>query len=74
MNFSYQLQKKGINTFIPPHPENDKSLWGSLKGWEYGIGVESLWESNPENFRSNMFEFFDNQIKNGWKLQYELRG
>ena len=19
-------------------------------------------------------EFFDNQIKNGWKLQYELRG
>ena len=74
MNFSYQLQKRGINTFIPPHPENDKSLWGSLKGWEYGMGIESLWESNPENFRSNMFEFFDNQIKNGWKLQYELRG
>jgi len=74
MNFSYQLQKRGINTFLPPHPENDKSIWGSIKGWEYGMGPESLWESNIENFRFNMFEFFDNQIKKGWKLQYELRG
>lgn len=73
MNFSFQLQKQGIGTFVPPHPNEDKSMWGSLKGWEYGVDIESLWESNPENFRSNMFEFFDNQVKKGWKLLYELR-
>ena len=73
MNFSYQLQKQGINTFVPPHPKNDRSIWGSLNGWEYGVDTQSLWESNPENFRSNMFEFFDNQIKKDWKLLYELR-
>jgi glycosyltransferase involved in cell wall biosynthesis len=73
MNFSYQLQKQGISTFIPPHPKDDQSLWGSIKGWEYGTDNNSLWELNPDNFKSNMFEFFDNQIKRGWKLQYELR-
>jgi glycosyltransferase involved in cell wall biosynthesis len=73
MNFSHQLQKQGIPTFVPPHPENDKELWGSLKGWEYGMDMFSLYETNPNNFRENMYEFFDNQIKKGWKLQYELR-
>jgi glycosyltransferase involved in cell wall biosynthesis len=68
MNFSYQLQKHGIKTFVPPHPVDNQTLWGSLKGWEYGIDDVSLYESNPENFRNNMFEFFDNQIKKGWRL------
>lgn len=72
MNFSYQLQKQGINTYVPPHPDKNKNLWGSLKGWEYGIDSVSLYESNPENFRENMYEFFNNQIKKGWRLQYEL--
>jgi hypothetical protein len=68
MNFSYQLQKRGIPTFVAPHPENDKSLWGSLKGWEYGMDEASLYENNPDNFRENMFDFFDKQILKGWKL------
>jgi hypothetical protein len=72
MNFSYQLQKQGIPTFVPPHPENDKNLWGSLEGWKYGVDEVSLYETNPNNFRENMYEFFDNQIKKGWKLLYEL--
>lgn len=72
MNFSFQLQKQGINTYVPPHPIKNKNLWGSLKGWEYGMDSVSLYESNPENFRENMYEFFNNQIKKGWRLQYEL--
>jgi hypothetical protein len=72
MNFSYQLQKQEIDTFIPPHPKDDPSLWGSIKGWEYGMDNNSLWETNPDNFKNNMFEFFQNQINKGWKLKYEI--
>ncbi len=71
MNLSFQLQKHGIKTFVPPHPQSEQQLWGSLKGWEYGIDGVSLYESDPQNFRQNMYDFFDKQIKNGWKLKYE---
>jgi GT2 family glycosyltransferase len=71
MNFSYQLQKQGIKTFVPPHPKDNGNRWGSIKGWQYGIDSVSLYETNPENFRQNMFDFFDEQIKKGWKLLYE---
>lgn len=37
MHFSYMIQKySNLKTYVPPHPPYDKSLWGSLKGWEYG--------------------------------------
>lgn len=26
----------GIKTYTPPHPADDKTLWSSLKAWEYG--------------------------------------
>ncbi len=28
-----------IRTAVPPHPENNKEIWGSLKGQEYGADV-----------------------------------
>jgi hypothetical protein len=28
--FSYCLQKNGINTYVPPHPKNNRNLWGSI--------------------------------------------
>ena len=68
MNFSFQLQKEGINTYVPPQPSSIPSLWGSLKGNEYGDDENSLWVSNPNNFKTNMFKFFDKQINDGWKL------
>lgn len=68
MNLSFQLQKEGIPTFVPPHPKEDKTLWGSTKGKEYGDDTNSLWISNPDNFRSKMFKFFDERINDGWQL------
>lgn len=77
MHFSYMLQKYlGLGTYVPPHPINDKSLWGSLKGGEYGGDAASLWESNQPNitgtpFRQLMNEFFREQRLKGWRLLYE---
>lgn len=68
MNFSFQLQKHNIETFVSPHPTNEKEKWGSTKGHEYGDDAVSLWVSNPDNFKSNMFNYFKFLINKGWKL------
>jgi hypothetical protein len=68
MNLSFQLQKEGINTYVPLHPPTIKSLWGSTKGIDYGNDKNGLWTTNPDNFKSNMFKYFDKQINEGWKL------
>lgn len=44
MTFSYMLQKyANIATYVPPHPENDLSLFGSIPktAWEYGCDGNS---------------------------------
>jgi len=64
MHFSYMLQKyAGINTYVPPHPLNNKRMWGSTKE-EYGKDKNSLWRHNG----NNMNEFFREQRMKGWKL------
>ena len=74
MHFSYMLQKyANIPTYVPPHPKNNKELWGSIKGAEYGGDQNSLWETNQQGidgtpFKQLMNEYFVNQRKKGWKL------
>jgi hypothetical protein len=74
MHFSYMLQKyANIPTYVPPHPANDSSMWGSLKGAEYGSDQNSLWETNQLSnegvpFKQLMNEYFHEQRKKGWKL------
>jgi hypothetical protein len=42
MHFSYAIQKHyGLNTYVPPHPPNDREMWGSLKAMEYGCSSEA---------------------------------
>lgn len=78
MHFSYMLQKyAGIPSLVPPHPSDDKELWGSIKG-EYGGDTASLWETNPQSlngtpFRTLMNEYFRNQRLDGWKLTMEKK-
>lgn len=40
IHFSYMLQKFGLGTYVPPHPKNDKSLWGSLPEYGNKIGMD----------------------------------
>lgn len=43
MHFSYMIQKYlGLKTYVPPHPENNRRLWGSLKGYELGSERNAL--------------------------------
>jgi hypothetical protein len=77
MHFSYMLQKyANIPTFVPPHPIDDKELWGSLKGNQYGADENSIWESNQQGVDGTpskhlMNRHFREQRLKGWKLIYE---
>lgn len=37
MHFSYTIQKYlGLNTYVPPHPVDNREMWGSVHGWHFG--------------------------------------
>lgn len=40
IHFSYMLQKFGLATYVPPHPQDDLSLWGSLPEYGKKIGTD----------------------------------
>lgn len=56
---------KKIPTFIPPHPLNDRTLWGSLKGVELGSDKVASYITNPVHYtqRWNLIEYY---LKKGW--------
>jgi hypothetical protein len=71
MHFSYMLQKYlGLNTYVPPHPEDNKRMWGSTKGWEMGTEKNAL-SLNEDNIR--YMDWYHKQLINkGFKLvRYE---
>lgn len=51
MHFSVMLRKyANINTYVPPHPPGDRSLWGSNPKLAWEIGTDSAALSvNPNN-------------------------
>jgi GT2 family glycosyltransferase len=65
MHFSYAIQKHyGLHTYVPPHPSNDKRLWGSLKAVEYGNGKEAT-----SNFAiPEMYKYLNYITNKGFKI------
>ena len=67
MHFSYMIQKYlGLNTYVPPHPNHFKEMWGSIRGWEMGT------EKNALSFNQNNIVLMDTYHKDlvsrGFKL------
>lgn len=68
MHFSFMLQKYGnIKTYVPPHPPNDKSLWGGnlQLGWQMGTDKHAI-SKNIESL-DHMNKAYVNNINNGFK-------
>jgi len=43
IHFSHMIQKyTDFATYVPPHPKDDLSMWGSTKGSEYGHSEEGI--------------------------------
>ena len=67
MHFSFMIQKYlGLNTYVPPHPEHFKEMWGSLKGWEMGTEKNGLSLNETNIFK--MDEYHKTLISQGFKL------
>ena len=78
MHFSYAIQKyAGLQTYIPPHPEEDPSLHGSLLGYE--LGVDSKATSNNNAHKTHQMFFTERDmcvnyaLKNGWETVYNVK-
>lgn len=66
--FSFLAQKYGgINTFVPPHPESDKSQWSTdyKIGWETGCDENASWKLKSHIQERNRIAI--SCINNGWK-------
>lgn len=57
-----------INTYVPPHPIDDKSLWGSMPeaGFKYGEESVAISMDNDANIGMNKYWNFVRQ--NGYKI------
>ncbi len=67
IQLSFLAKMKGdVDTFVPPHPENDVELWGSLpdRGSKYGNDNQSSWRnSNHMKLRD---EIVTTYVKRGY--------
>lgn len=67
MHFSYAIQKHlGLNTYVPPHPKNNKNLWGSIKGMKYGTSSGGV-SHNNKNLKQ-MVEYYKILQNKGFKI------
>lgn len=69
IQLSYLSQKYGgIKTYVPPHPKNDQSMWGSKKdtGIRYGMdkNAHSIVRSSHIQERTRIVQ---EQISRGWE-------
>ena len=44
-----------FGTYVPPHPKDNKDLWGSIKGEEYGHSQEGISMTRFTNEQGQQF-------------------
>lgn len=59
IGLSYIFQKHGINTYVPPHPLNNKNVWGSDKDLAYRYGADAT----AVSCQPGIIEKFDEVLK-----------
>lgn len=69
IHFSHMIQKYSngkFATFVPPHPKDNKQIWGSLDGW--GHAKNSI-SSSIQNL-NNMGKYLNKCVESGYELIY----
>lgn len=64
IHFCAMLQRRGIRAACPPHPKDDQSLWGSVKG-ELGIDKVAISSRDRQKEYGQVIRY---EIENGFKL------
>ncbi|MBL4900968.1 MAG: glycosyltransferase [Colwellia sp.] len=68
IHFSYMLQKFGLNTYVPPHPKDDQSLWGSLPKYGVELGTSDVAISSSQTALSRFDVALQYYTSRGFKL------
>lgn len=68
IHFSYSIQKIGLNTFVPPHPVNDLSYWGSQPDMGIKIGDDRNAISNNASSLLKFEREYKFYINKGFKI------
>lgn len=70
IHFSHMLQKYSpYKTWVPPHPPENREMWGSLKGWELGNDVVAT-----GGFAIPlMSEYMKRSCSSGFKMLYQMK-
>lgn len=67
MHFSYAIQKHlGLNTYVPPQPESDKEMWGSLNPSKYGEDMAATSRTQEGYVQAN--QYWNYILSQGYKL------
>jgi hypothetical protein len=72
IHFSYMLQKFGLNTFVPPHPIDNKELWGSLPHYGKELGTNKAAISQGSESTSKFDIAYQYYISKGFELTLGL--
>jgi hypothetical protein len=67
---SYLARKHGGAVCCPPHPPEQRELWGSLRGMELGCDDVALWRQPGEPEKKQFVH--DSLRANGWPVATEL--
>lgn len=72
MCLSYKCAIRGISTFVPPHPYNDESLWGSQVNYALKFGRDSVALSQNQDGCLAMKNALLDFKKNGWNFVFNI--
>lgn len=70
IGFSYILQKHGINTYVPPHPYNNRDLWGSDPYYARKYGEDNVGVSSGACSKEHCQFYFDKALDKYIKLGF----
>lgn len=71
IHFSFVLQKYlGLGTYVPPHPREDKSMWGSDENLAIKIGTDKSAISYNQLRLKEMDDCLTYYLEKGFKLNY----
>ena len=69
MHVSYSVKKHfGLNSYIPPHPENDREMWGSIPESALEYGQDSAAISHNGIANMGMRTYWNFIRDNGYKI------
>jgi hypothetical protein len=77
IQFSYLAQKYGnIQTYVPPHPPDERERWGSILGNELGIDNKATstdTDVSHQQFFTERDKCVQNAIAGGWQTVRQLK-